>query len=333
MTPTDPPKIGIFSFAHMHAHAYAQILSALPGVRVVGAADPDTARGQAACRQWGLEFFASEDALLAQGLDGVIVTSENVHHRRLVEHAAQAGARAILCEKPLAVSGSDAQAMIDCCRSNSVRLATAFPCRYSPAFRRAQTQIQEGAIGDVLALRGANRGKMPGGWFVETDLSGGGCMIDHSVHVADLNRLLLGREALSVYAEAGHGFYHASWEDTGFLTIGYDGGVFATLDTSWSRPAGYPTWGDVTMQVIGSEGILSLDLFAQDMAHYGPPGAGMHREPWGSSLDRAMLEDFLALARGQEAPALATGEDGLRALEVALSAYRSAAAGQPQPVG
>lgn len=87
------------------------------------------------------------------------------------------------------------------------------------------------------------------------------------------------------------------------------------------------------MQVIGSEGILSLDLFAQDMAHYGPPGAGMHREPWGSSLDRAMLEDFLALARGQEAPALATGEDGLRALEVALSAYRSAAAGQPQPVG
>lgn len=333
MTQTHTPKIGILSFAHMHAHSYAQLLSAHPRVRLVGAADPDTARGQAACRQWGLEFFASEDALLAQGLDGVIVTSENAHHRRLVERAASAGVRAILCEKPLAASQADAQAMIDCCRAHNTRLATAFPCRYSPAFRRAQAQVREGAVGKVLALRSANRGKMPGGWFVQTALSGGGCIIDHAVHVADLNRLLLEREAVSVYAEAGSGFHHEAWEDMGFLTIGYDGGVFATLDTSWSRPAEYPTWGDVTMQVVGTEGILNLDLFAQDMAHYGGPGSPVRRTPWGSSLDGAMLEDFLHLARGQEAPALATGEDGLHALQIALSAYRSVETGQPARVG
>ncbi len=333
MTQTDAPKIGILSFAHMHARSYAQILSAHPHARLVGASDPDAARGREACAEWGIEFFPGEDALLAQGLDGVIVTSENAHHRQMVERAALAGVRAILCEKPLSSNLADAQAMIDCCRAQGVPLATAFPCRYSPAFRRAQTQVREGAIGEIVALRGANRGKMPGGWFVQTALSGGGCIIDHAVHVADLNRLLLGREAVSVYAEAGHGFHHAAWEDTGMLTIGYDGGVFATLDTSWSRPAAYPTWGDAAMQVVGTAGILNLDLFAQEMALYGGQGAGVRWTPWGSSLDALMLEDFLRLARGQDAPALATGEDGLRALEVALSAYRSVETGQPAWVG
>lgn len=329
MTHTDIPKIGILSFAHMHAHAYAQILAAHPRARLVGAADPDAARGQEAGRRWGIEFFTGEDALLAQGLDGVIVTSENVSHRGLVEQAARAGIRAILCEKPLATTQPDAQAMIDGCRAHGAHLATAFPCRYSPALRSAQAQIKAGRIGDVLALRGANRGKGPGGWFVQPGLSGGGCIIDHAVHVADLNRLLLGREATRVHAEAGHGLYHEAWEDTGFLTIEYEGGVFATLDTSWSRPAAYPTWGDVTLQIVGTKGVLSLDLFAQEMVHYSAQGAGVQGIPWGSSLDAAMLEDFLRLACGQAAPQLATGEDGLRAMQVALSAYRSVESGQP----
>lgn len=332
MTLNPRPKIGILSFAHPHAHSYAQILASHPHVQLVGGSDPDTARGREACARWGIEFFPSGDALLALALDGVVVTAENARHRDLVERAAQAGVRAILCEKPLAPTQADAQAMLDCCRAQNVHLATAFPCRYSPAFRRAQAQVQSGAIGEVLALRGANRGKMPGGWFVQTALSGGGCIIDHAVHVADLNRVLLKREAVSVYAEAGHGVYHEAWEDTGMLTIEYDGGVFATLDTSWSRPASFPTWGDVTVQIVGTLGEISLDLFAQETAHYGGAGEGVEWMPWGSSLDRAMLEDFLRLAGGQDAPQLATGEDGLRAGQIALSAYKSVASGQPVPV-
>ncbi len=327
MIHTDAPKLGILSFAHLHAHAYAQILAASPGARLVGAADKDAARGREACARWGIGYFAGEDALLAQGLDGVIVTSENADHRRLVERAVAANVRAILCEKPLAHTQADAQAMIDCCRAHSVKLATAFPCRYAPAFRSAQAMIEAGKIGEVLALRGANRGKMPGGWFTDTALSGGGCIIDHAVHVADLNRVLLGREAAAVHAEAGHGFYHEIWEDTGMLTVEYEGGVFGTIDTSWSRPQDYSVWGDVTMQIVGTEGILNLDLFAQTMAHYG--GQGLRELPWGSSADAAMLEDFLCLARGQEASRLATGEDGLRAGQVAWAAYRSVGTGQP----
>ena len=193
-------------------------------------------------------------------------------------------------------------------------------------------QVQDGTLGEVLALRGTNHGKMPGGWFVDQALSGGGAVIDHTVHVADLNRLLLRREAIEVYAEIGSGFHHRSWEDTGFLTIGYKGGVFATLDTSWSRPQTYPTWGDVTLQVVGTGGVLDLDIFAQNIIHYDEKAGQMSWDHWGSGTDAGLIADFLRLTRGEPAPDLATGEDGLRALAVALAAYRSAAAGEPVAV-
>jgi len=321
-------KLGILSFAHMHAASYAAALKAHPGAELVGIADADAERGREQAEAFGTRFFESEAALLDQHLDGVVVTSENVHHRRLVEMAAGAGVKAILCEKPLATTAEDAQAMIDVCRAARVKLATAFPCRYSPAYQRLHAQVSAGAIGDVLAIRGTNHGKMPGGWFTDRALSGGGAVIDHTVHVADLNRHLLGRDAVEVYAEIGNGFYHQEWEDTGFLSICYEGGVFATLDTSWSRPQSYPTWGDVTLQVLGTLGVLELDMFKQSLAAYGADGQGTWVN-WGSDTDAGLIADFLKLTSGQPAPLLATGEDGLAALAVALAAYRSADAGAP----
>ena len=323
------PKIGILSFAQMHAASYAASLAANNGSELVGVADADPERGRRQAQAFGPQFFGSEEALLDQGLDGVVVTSENVHHRRLVEMAAGAGVKAVLCEKPLATTLDDAQAMIDACRAAGVKLATAFPCRYSPAYQRLREQVQSGLIGDVLALRGTNHGKMPGSWFTDTALSGGGAVIDHTVHVADLNRHLLGRDAVEVYAEIGHGFYHEAWEDTGFLSIRYDGGVFATLDTSWSRPQSHPTWGDVTLQVLGTGGVLDLDMFKQNLTVYGAASLAAAFVSWGSDTDFGLISDFLKLASGQPAPLLATGEDGLAALAVALAAYRSAALGAP----
>ncbi len=325
-------KVGILSFAHMHAAGYAHALQGRPDATLAGIADPDAARGREMAYRFKTTYFPSVAALLDAGMDGVIVTSENVHHRALVETAAGAGVSAILCEKPLATTEEDARAMIEACAGRGVRLATAFPCRYSPAFRRLREQVRAGAVGEVLAVRGTNRGSMPGGWFTDRALSGGGAVMDHTVHVADLNRVLLGREAESVYAEIGSGFYHQDWDDTGFLTIGYGGGVFATLDTSWSRPKTFPTWGDVTLQVVGTGGVLDLDMFAQSLAHYADRAGRVSWPGWGSDTDAGLVGDFLRLTRGEDAPDIATGEDGLLALQVALAAYRSAEAGQPVAV-
>ena len=321
-------KIGILSFAHMHAHSYAQELKAHSGAILAGIADPDPERGRKMADEFGTTYFASDADLLATGPDGVVITSENARHRAAVEAAVAAGVRAILCEKPLATTVEDARAMVALCAAAGVRLATAFPCRYSPAYLRLREQVRAGAIGDVVAIRGTNHGAMPGGWFTDKALSGGGAVIDHTVHVADLNRWLLGREATDVYAEIGSGFYHQDWDDTGFLTIGYEGGVFATLDTSWSRPKSYPTWGDVTLQVVGTEGVIDLDMFAQNLVVYNDGVGRGAWSNWGSSADAGLIADFLRLVAGEDVPNLASGEDGLHALALAVAAYKSAEAGE-----
>src|SRR5579883_3186322 len=236
------PRIAILSFAHMHAFSYASALKDRPDVTLVGIWDEDPFRGREQATIHGARFFDKLEDILSERLDGIMVCSDNTSHQPLVEKVASVGPKAILCEKPIATTLEGARAMIAACEKNNVFLGIAFPCRYSPAFERARAAIGEGRLGDILAIRATNHGMCPFGWFVEKERSGGGAVIDHTVHVADVNRRLLGREAVEVYAETGNGFYHQSWEDTGFLTITYEGGVFTTLDTSWSRPKkSFPT--------------------------------------------------------------------------------------------
>ena len=84
--------------------------------------------------------------------------------------------------------------MIDACKANGVLLQTAFPVRYNTTVVRAKQMIDEGKLGRILAMKGTNRGRNPGGWFVDPELSGGGAVIDHTVHVADIMRWITGAE-------------------------------------------------------------------------------------------------------------------------------------------
>ncbi|NUQ71641.1 MAG: Gfo/Idh/MocA family oxidoreductase [Chthonomonadales bacterium] len=320
-------KIGIMSMAHMHAYSYADAVRSMPNAELAGIADHDTDRAIETATTFETTAFARYADLLRTDIDAVIIGSENVRHRELCEMAADAG-KHVLCEKPLATSVEDGQAMIAACRKRQVQLMTAFPCRFSPAMGRLRTTVIDGAAGSILAIRGTNRGRCPFGWFVQTELSGGGAVIDHTVHVTDLMRWLTGSEVVEVYAEISNRMFGQDFDDTGFLNLRFANGVFASLDTSWSRPKSFPTWGDVTMAVVCDRGTLTLDMFAQNLVLYSDKSGATSWSHWGDNIDRLMLEAFVsAIADGQPVPI--TGEDGLRAAEVALAAYRSAETGEP----
>ena len=85
----------------------------------------------------------------------------------------------------------------------------------------------------------------------------------------------------------------------------------------------------MTLQVVGTGGVLDMDMFAQNLVHYDDKAGRVSWSNWGSGMDAGLVADFLKLAAGEAAPDLATGEDGLRALQVALAAYDSAARGLP----
>lgn len=322
-----PVKIGVMSFAHMHAYGYALALKEIPEAQIIGIADDNVERGQSMASALGVDLLPSYQALIDAKPDAVIITPENIRHREFTDMAAHAGIH-VLCEKPLATTTADARAMIDVCRASGVKLMTAFPCRYSPAVIRARDAVKNGAIGDVLAIKGTNHGRMPGGWFTELEKSGGGAVIDHTVHVADLMRWITGSDPVEVYAEISNRMFHQEYDDCGLLTITFENGVFSTLDTSWSRPKSFPTWGDVTMDILGTEGVINVNMTAQNITLYSDKDMHIHWINWGSNVDLGLVRDFVTAVE-KDLPVSITGEDGMKAMEVALGAYQSSKTGLP----
>ena len=316
-------RVGILSTAHMHVASYVAAFGAHPRAELVGAYDPDTERLESFAKGTGVRTFADIDELL-DACDAVCIGSENNAHADFVEVAARAG-KAILCEKPLAAKESDMERIERAVRESGVTMMTAFPCRFSPAYARLKERVDGGEIGKVRAVMATNRGTNPGGWFVQKAHSGGGAMIDHVVHVTDLLRDMLG-EPSRVQAQIGNNAYGQDWEDTAMVTLEWPDGTFATLDSSWSRPKGYKTWGDVTMTVVGEKGTIEMDMFGPGLGVYG--ASGYRTATYGSDLDAAMVDSFVRACL-DGTPVVTTMTDGLQAARVALAGYRSVEAGEP----
>jgi predicted dehydrogenase len=312
-------RVGLVSWAHVHAPALARTLATLPQVEFTGSFD------EAGAPHDG-RTHASLEALLGES-EAVVIASTNVAHRRYTVAAARAKVH-VLCEKPLATTIADARAMIDACRAAGVQLGVALPVRSSPAIVALKDAIESGALGTVRAVRATNPGQYPGRWFGDVREAGGGAAMDHTVHVADALRWLLGDEVVRVHAELGSFLYGLPVEDCGLLTLDLRGGAFASIDCSWSRPATYPTWGGVTMHVVGDRGTVDVDVFRQSLTHYDDVAGAATLVSWGDDLNALMVAGFVdAILAGRPVPI--GGEDGLRALEVVVAAYRSAELGRP----
>ncbi|KKI89033.1 dehydrogenase [Bacillus sp. SA1-12] len=314
-------KVGIISFAHMHALNYAHHLMDHPEVELTAIWDQDVTRGSKMAEQFQCDYYVDLAGFLQLDIQAVIICSENAHHREHVFAAARAK-KHILCEKPIATEIEDAKAMIDVCKAEGVILQVAYPVRFSPVIQQVRNIIQSGEIGEVIAVNGTNHGLMPGGWFIEKELSGGGAATDHIVHVMDLLRWMLNDEVKSVYAELDTRFYDLDVEDCGIVTIELESGVVVTIDPSWSRPKTFPTWGDVTMEIIGTKGNLSVDVFKQHSLHYDDAQNKIVQLPWAEDMDQGLIHDFISCVKEERTPSI-TGEDGLRTLEVVKGAYES----------
>jgi 1,5-anhydro-D-fructose reductase (1,5-anhydro-D-mannitol-forming) len=340
-------KVAIASFAHVHAGSYAHLLAAMPDVDVLSA-DPDGAsapddgpRGAELAKLFGIPYVDTYDELFDWGPDAVIVTSENAGHRALVERAAAAGAH-VLCEKPLATEVADGEAMLAACEAAGVILMIAYPVRFAPSYLQLRANVEAGRLGDVFAVLGTNNGKIPYAarqWFTDAKLAGGGAMVDHTVHCADLiDGLTGGASGTRVYAASNrilHQDKGVEVETGGLVTINYDNGLLATIDFSWSVPDNGPTWGGVSLQVTGTNGSVEIEPFLPHVG--GTDASGEVFLPIGGNLDESMLDTFLDAVR-TAGPAVAgqppavipqpDGAVGLRTLRIVDAARRSAASGQ-----
>jgi len=319
-------KVAIISFEHMHAWSYAAALMQLPQVEFAAFADDDPKRLAQAKKMYPhVKAYASKAGwkkLLEENIcDAVIVTSANVRHREQVIAAAHS-CKNVLCEKPLSTTLKDARSMIEECHKTGIKLMTAFPMRYSPAVLRARSIIQDGTLGKILAVKTSNHGSMPGGWFTDKKLSGGGAITDHTVHIADLLRYILGQEVTEVYAEMSTKLHAISVEDCALLMLKLSGGAFASIDASWSRHPAYKIWGDVMMDFKGTRANLSIDCFPRLVHLYQNKTMKHSTFSGGDNLDLCLVADFADCIIHDRTPSI-TGKDGLRAMEVSIAAYKA----------
>ena len=190
-----------------------------------------------------------------------MVCCEPTRQLSLVQVAAQAG-RPVLCEKPFGTTLAEAEALLRL--AGKVPISVAFPVRYHPAAVQLRQAVQRGDLGATRAVWATNRNCFPGGWFADPALAGGGCLLDHVVHVADLLRWIWGTEYASVMAEAGA--LHTPGlkvEDTAMVLVECTNGMIVTINPSMSRPRGMPGALDLVMKVWGNAAVAKLDVFAE----------------------------------------------------------------------
>lgn len=320
-------RVAVLSAAHVHAASYVRLLEARGDVEVV-LADPD-GYGDVPANRTLSSIEEAWTAFDGEAPDAVVVCSENAGHKDLVLEAARRGIH-VLCEKPLATSVEDAEAMVKACAEAGVVLMTAFPVHFAPQVEALRQAVGNGSLGEIIALAGANNGKLPAGreWFTDPEAAGGGALVDHVVHIAEILDSLFG-EPETVHAVVNGVLYgHTNDGDAetgGLVTLRYANGLLATIDCSWSQPAAAPTWGGLKLHVAGTGGQLAIDAFSQRVE-----GPGQWH-PFGLNLDTLLLEAFLEAVRsgeGQEP----SGAVGARTVRVVNAAQESVRTGGPVPL-
>jgi predicted dehydrogenase len=223
-----------------------------PGNRLLAVASRDLARGEAYAREWEIErVYGSYQALLADPeIDVVYIPLPNHLHAEWTIKAAQAG-KHVLCEKPLALTVADVDAMVAACREAGVVLAEAFMYRHHPQTLKVKQLLDSGAIGTLRFLRGSfsfpltrpNDVRLRPEW-------GGGCLWDVGCYPLSFARLLVGREPLELYGSQVLG--PSGIDETFAGQVVFPGDVLFQLDAGFRSPA------RAEMELAGSEGSIRV---------------------------------------------------------------------------
>lgn len=190
-------------------------------------------------------------------IDAVYIASPNHAHRPLVE-AAAARRIPVLCEKPMATTLADAQAMVAACATAGTPYATAFDQRFHPAHQHMAALIHAGALGTVTAIRIAyccwvGADFQGDNWRIDPARAGGGALMDLAPHGLDLASMLLDDELTTIAALGQSRVHDYAVEDGAVLIARSRTGALVQLHVSYNCPETFPRR---RLEVIGTSAQL-----------------------------------------------------------------------------
>jgi predicted dehydrogenase len=263
-------------------------------------------------------------------------------HREPVIAAAEHGC-AVLVEKPIAASLQDADAMIAACDAARVPLMVGYILRFEPAYARIQQAVEAGAIGTFLT--GYGRRNAPIG---EGERLAGRTTVINYLAVHDLDQILWYHpvDVVRVSAKAVRGriFERFGVADFTWITAEFADGALAIVESGWALSEGWAGWenpaawggfGDVEMNVIGTNGVVSLDFTPMNL--YGVDDEEGWKLPdtrhWPIINGRLVgairneMDHFLTCVQNDTSP-LVDGHDARKSVAVGIAADRSIELGQ-----
>jgi predicted dehydrogenase len=296
--------------ADMHARAAAAC-----GLSVAGVANHRLESAERFAAEHGIARVTTDWRTLVASpdVDAVVVCTPNALHAEQ-SIAALAAGKHVLCEKPMATTAADGEAMLAAAAEHDRLLLILHPWRHHPAVIAVRDAIAAGELGRVVRTHGygvhADWG--PGGWFTDPALAGGGALADMGIHAIDTARFLLGEPTprrVSASIATAYGEYAV--DDDGIVLIDWEGGARSVVESGWWQPhlGGY----EADTEVYGSSGYRRIWSREQ------PPGY-VHCE---LSLFVAQMRDSLARVAawrsGEQSP-----RHGLAALRICEQAYAAA---------
>lgn len=296
------------------------------GITPIAFADAVPAALDATVAEHGGSAFVDGLDLIHSGqIDIVSVCTPPAFHRDLVIAALEAGV-AVLCEKPMARTLEDAQAMYDAAERTGTLFSIGFCHRFQPHIEALKELIDSGELGTVMSMRNRFAGHKKDAentWFANPRIAGGGVLADTSVHSIDTFRYLIG-DPVGVHAfvstrqtDLGPAL---EVDDTAVLTLQTADGTIGVIESSWRTPP-----GEWSFTIYGTKGTATFDYGTLKL-QIAPP-TGDVREIDVVAGDRFTREfaHFLACWRGEEQLPV-TPADGLAANRILDAAYRSAKA-------
>jgi myo-inositol 2-dehydrogenase/D-chiro-inositol 1-dehydrogenase len=283
----------------------------------------------------GAEFLPSVEALLASGVDGLVIATGTGTHPELIRAGVDAGIP-VFCEKPVAINAAEALPVLDYIRSNNGVVQIGHQRRFDAGYLEAKRAYESGELGWIHTLRAVTCDMTPPP--VEFLATSGGLFRDCSVHDFDILRWLTGREIVEVYATGSNNGDPAIGAvgdlDTALALVTFDDGTVGTVSASRYNGAGH----DVRLEIQGSNRSVMVGLDEKTAMVSAEPGVSFpHGEPhktFAERFDQAYRSEmaaFIELIQGQrENPC--SPEDAVTASLVADAAQESLATGVPVQV-
>ena len=268
------------------AATYAEALQDVRNAEITANYSRDPARARAFGERWGGIPRQYDDmaALCADpAVDLVVIALPNEVHLAATGVAAAAG-KGIVCTKPLARTGAEAEAMLRIVRDAGVWHGYAESSVFSPNIAKAYQMVTAGAIGQLLTMRAREAHSGPHApHFWDTDTAGGGALLDMGCHTIESARHFFGKdnritEVFAWGATLVHGDKTAG-EDTAIALLKFAGGQLATVESSWIEKGGM----QLRHELVGSAGRLVTDTSAT-------PVWGFIENPAGYLVEKADSE-------------------------------------------